>query len=302
MPRNENNMSIVGLRRLWFTLSGALLLLSVLCIAVFGLNFGIDFTGGSLLELQVKGTRPAVEDVRSALGEAGFSNATIQETGAEQLLIRTEHLDESMHQQLLTALETRFGEVDERRFDSFGPSVGVELRNRALIGVAVTLLLIGLYVAFVFRKVSEPIASWKYGVLTLVTAFHDVLVPLGVFAIAGKFFGWQVDSAFVAAILTILGYSINDTIVVFDRTRENLAHDSGQEFEAVVEHSVKQTLSRSMITGVSSLIALVAISIWGGESTRPFAVALIVGILVGTYSSIFVASPLLVTWEKWRKK
>jgi preprotein translocase subunit SecF len=294
------SIPIVKTRRVWYLCSAVLLAGSIVCIALFGLNIGMDFTGGSLLEVEFESVPPSPEQVRERLSEIGLDHLTAQTTGENEMLFRTRDLDEAEHQRVLAALRENFGDIEEQRFESIGPAIGAELRERALIGILLTLFLIGLYVASAFRKVSEPVASWKYGVLTLATAFHDVLVPLGAFAVLGQFFGWQIDAAFVAAILTILGYSINDTIVVFDRTRENVGKRRGEPFEHIVELSIRQTFRRSLMTGMSSLLALAAITIFGGESTRPFALTLMIGIVAGTYSSIFVASPLLVSWEKWK--
>jgi preprotein translocase SecF subunit len=163
-------------------------------------------------------------------------------------------------------------------------------------------VLIGLYISWAFRKVSEPVASWKYGLLTMFCAAHDVIIPLGVFAVIGHYWHWEVGTAFIAAMLTILGYSISDTVVVFDRTRENLSRHTGEPFDAIVEKSIQQTYVRSINTSVTVLLALTSILVFGGESTRPFALALLIGVLVGTYSSIFFASPALVEWEGLKRK
>ena len=294
-------LSIVRHRKIWYTFGGALVVASLISTIVFGLNFGIDFTGGSLLEVKFS-KPPAVEDLRQRLVQIGYDHTTVQPSGDTEFLLRFRDLNETEHQQILQTLRDGYGDTQELRFDSIGPSVGKDLRQKTSLGVVITLVLIGVYVAIAFRKVSDPVPSWKYSFLTVLVAFHDVIVPIGVFACLGKFFGWQIDTSFVAAVLTILGYSINDTIVVFDRTRENLLRSEEKPFEQVVEESIHQTLTRSFNTGLASLLTLLAISIWGGDTTRPFAVALILGIVVGTYSSIFLASPLLVTWEKWGKR
>lgn len=292
-------LNIISRRRIWFALSGALVLLSVVAVLTLGLRFGIDFTGGSLLEIQMAETVQA-QNARALMQEAGYGNLAIQSSDERGLLIRTQDLSEEEHQQLLTSLETQLGDLEELRFDSIGPVVGDELRFTATIGVLVTLLLIGLYIAWAFRKVSEPVASWKYGLFTILAAFHDVIITVGAFSLLGFFYGWEITTAFVAAVLTILGYSINDTVVVFDRTRENLIKRVGDGFEDTVEKSIEQTITRSINTSLTTILALLAIFLFGGDSTRPFALALIIGIGVGTYSSIFLASPLLVAWERRR--
>lgn len=296
------NFSFVRLRRIWFAISGVLIVASILALAVWGLRFSVEFTGGSLVEVSFPGTVPANAEVVSELNDAGFESVSAQPSGDHNMILRLPTLSEEDHQKVLATLKEKNGDVVEQRFNSIGPVIGSELRRASLIGVGVTLLLIGLYISWAFRKVSEPIASWKYGVLTVLCAAHDVIIPLGVFAVLGHFYHWEVGPAFVAAALTILGYSISDTVVVFDRTRENLQHGADESFEETVEKSIRQTFVRSVNTSVATLLALFAIFFFGGESTRPFALALIVGIMVGTYSSIFFASPALVEWEEWRKK
>lgn len=294
-------MTIIKNRTIWFTLSAVLVTASLVSLFTLGLKFGIDFTGGSLLEVEAH-EMVDVEAVRTAIEGAGFTNSSVQVTDETGVLVRTEDLTEEEHQVLLGAISSVYEGAEELRFDSIGPVIGDELRRTAMTGVAMTLVLIGLYIAWAFRKVSEPVASWKYGLLTIVAAFHDVIITIGAFAVLGSFAGWEVGTAFVAAILTILGYSINDTVVVFDRTRENLLKRAADTFEETVELSLKQTWTRSLNTSVTTLLALVAIFLFGGASTQPFALALIIGIAIGTYSSLFLASPLLVQWELGKRK
>lgn len=289
------NLRIVQKRKLWFGLSALLVAASIFFMATWGLKFGIDFTGGSLLEVGFD-QAPAVAQVRDLMGDQ-YGHVVVQETGDSAILLRLGDLSEENHQAVLDLLEENFGQLDELRFDSIGPVIGEELRRTAIIGVIITLLLIGLYVAAAFRKVSGDVPSWKYGVLTIVTAFHDVIIAVGAFAVLGHFYNWEVGSAFVAAALTILGYSINDTVVVFDRTRENLKDYVGNNLEETVDISINQTFRRSLNTSVTTLLALAAILVWGGDTTKAFALALMIGIAVGTYSSLCLASPLLVAWE-----
>ncbi len=291
-------MNIIGKRKIWFAISGVLVLASIICVAVFGLNFGIDFTGGSLLEIKFE-TEATVDSVRSMLLDQGYEGVRVQQSGEADYIIRFLPLSEEEHQAVLGALSEQFGSAEELRFDSIGPIIGYELRRKALWAIGFALVLIMAYIAWAFRKVSEPVASWKYGLLTIIAAMHDLIIPIGAFAVLGALLGYQVDTAFVAALLTILGYSINDTIVVFDRTRENLSTlTSSESFESVVNRSVNQTLTRSVNTSVTTLLALVAVFLFGGETIQHFALALIIGIISGTYSSIFLASPFLVAWER----
>ena len=214
---------------------------------------------------------------------------------------RMKTLDEDTHQKVLTSLRGSYGTTTELEFNSIGPSVGQELRQKSLTALVILFLAILAYVAFSFRKVSMPVQSWKYGVVTLISAFHDVSIPVGLFAILGRFAHVEIGTPFIAAVLTIMGYSINDTIVVLDRVRENLQRSSGL-FEDIVERSVQQTKLRSLNTSMTTILAMTAVYFFGGASIKDFALALIVGIAVGTYSSIFIASPLLVTWNRWDVK
>lgn len=294
-------LNIIRHSRLWVACSGVLLALAVICVAVFGLHEGIDFTGGSLLSIEVPAD-VTQESVRTTIEATGFT-PIVQTASDGSMLIRVPPLTEDEHQRVLSALRSAHGDVTELQFDSVGPTVGAELKKQAIVAIVLVLVLIAVYIAWAFRRVSEPVASWKYGLITLIAAAHDVIIPLGVFAVLGKVFGYEADTAFVAALLTILGYSINDTIVVFDRTRENLYRHRHDEttFAATVNASINETLARSLNTTLCVLIPVLAIVIFGGESTRGFAITLLAGILAGAYSSIFVASPLLVMSERWGK-
>lgn len=290
------------LSSLWLGISGALVALALVALVVFGLQYGVDFTGGTLVELRIPSLQHT-DNLRSVLDAAGYTEMTVQAGEGEQVFVHAETLSEEAHQQLLAIIQSSYGDATEAQYTFVGPSVGAELRRSAMIAVVLLLVLIALYVAWAFRNVGSRVSSWKFGVATLVTAAHDVIIPLGVFAVLGKVWGYQVDTAFVAAILTILGYSINDTIVVFDRTREHLARKQlDKSFREIVNTSVNETFARSVNTTLAVLFPLLAIFFIGGDSTRPFVVALIVGILSGAYSSIFVASPLLVLWQERSEK
>ncbi|TAK03642.1 protein translocase subunit SecF [Patescibacteria group bacterium] len=294
--------SFIRPRRLWFAISAVLIGASLMALGLFGLKFGTDFTGGTLLELRFASGRPENAELAGLFANAGFQGATVQPAGEDRALVRLPPLTEEEHQTALAAVKAAHEGASELRFNSVGPVIGKELRTTAVLGVAITLLLIGLYIAYVFRTVSDPVPSWKYAVVTLIAAAHDVIIPLGLFAVLGHFRDWEVNAGFVAAALTILGYSISDTVVVFDRVRENLSRDSSDAFEDIVDRSVQQTAVRSFNTSFTALLALAAILAFGGDTTRPFAAALFAGIATGTYSSIFIASPLLVEWEKRNRK
>ncbi|MEK7665590.1 MAG: protein translocase subunit SecF [Patescibacteria group bacterium] len=293
---------VIKTKKIWFALSGLLIGGSIIALAVFGLRMGIDFTGGSLMTVQFENA-PTTDAVRSSIVSFGYEGTRVQSTEGGAFIVRLPSLAEEEHQAVLSNLEAQFGAFEEQQYQLVGPVFGAELLKKAIWAIVLVLTLITLYVTYVFRKVSDPVASWKYGVITMIAAFHDIIIPIGLFAILGYFLNYQIDSAFVAAILTVLGYSINDTIIVFDRVRENLMHRSSAEsLEETVSKSVRQTAVRSINTSVTTLLALFAILFFGGETTRAFALALIVGIISGTYSSIFIASPLLIVWEKWSRK
>lgn len=289
-------MGIVKLRAIWYAFSGILFAVSFFSLAAYGLNFGIDFTGGSLLVLRFQ-ERPSTIEVESTLRPFDVGKVIIQPVGDTDMNIRSKTLNEETHQQVLNAFREQYSEATELRFDSIGPAVGAELRTKSLWALAISFALILLYVAYAYRKVSVPVQNWKYGVITLITALHDVIIPLGAFSLLGKFAGVEVGTPFVVAVLTVLGYSINDTIVVFDRIRENLHRMSGS-FEEIVGASLTQTYVRSMNTSLTTLFAIVAVYLFGGASLQNFSLTFIIGVVAGTYSSIFISSPLLVTWQK----
>lgn len=296
--------NVIKLRPVWYAASGIMIALSIAFLSLWGLKQGIEFTGGSLLSVRfASSTAPSVADVQPALAgtHLDLGSVVIQPVGITDMQFRLKHLDEGEHQTLITAIKQKFPGTIELRFDAIGPVIGEELRQKSIKGLLIVLLAILLYVAYVFRKVSSPVQSWKYGVVTIFTAFHDVIVPIGVFSLLGHISGVEIGTAFIAAILTIMGYSITDTIVVMDRIRENLQKRTGA-FEDIVALSVRQTYLRSFSTSMATLLTLIAIHFFGGQSLRDFTLTLIIGIAVGTYSSIFIASPLLVTWERWKAR
>ncbi|MDQ5952738.1 MAG: Protein-export rane protein SecF [Patescibacteria group bacterium] len=292
------SLNVIAYAKLWVGFSALLIVASLVTLVILKPNFGIDFTGGSLMEITVKdSSNQALHAELLGLGK----EAVVQSSGEDSYFVRLGVITESEHQEILSGLRITHPDVIESKFDSVGPVIGDQLKKDAAVAVVVLLVLIALYIAWAFRRVSEPVPSWKYGIATLFAAFHDVIIPLGVFAILGRTLGYQIDIAFVAAMLTILGYSINDTIVVFDRTRENLGRyrHSSKSFGEIVNQSIVETLGRSLNTTLTTLLPLIAIFAVGGETTRPFVLALIVGIVAGAYSSIFFASPMLVLWDSW---
>jgi len=276
---------------------------AVIVVLVFGLRLGVDFKGGSVLELEFNpsagGGRPEIEAIQKHLSE--FKDLSLTPSGANGLIIRTGELSEQDHQIILNKFKTAFPSsgLEERKFDSVGPLIGNELRNKSVTAIILVLLGVIIYIAIVFRKLSGVLPGWAMGLAAIVALVHDIVIPTGAFALLGHFYGIEISAVFVAAALTILGYSVSDTVVVFDRVRENILRGGNREaFGAVVHKSIMQTLTRSLNTTFTTLLSLIAIYLFGGESIKYFALAMIMGIFLGAYSSIFVASPLLVWWNK----
>ncbi len=289
-------------RKITYIFSTILVIASLSALFIWKLKLGIDFTGGSLLEAEYSDSRPEISKIQQSVDGLGFGNVVLQPSGDKDLIVRLKDLTAEEHKILLDALKIDGKIPAEKRFDSIGPVIGNELRQKSIIAVVIVALMIILYIAWAFRKVSRPVSSWKYGVAAVVALIHDVTIPAGVFAFLGHFKGVEIDVLFITALLTTLGFSVHDTIVVFDRIRENLRKDVGKSFPEVVEHSIRQTLARSIFTSMTVIMVLIALLSFGGPSTKYFSLTLLLGITFGTYSSICLASPLLVTWQKWNEK
>lgn len=289
--------------KIMFFISAALTVLAVVLVAVFGLRFGIDFMGGSLLELAFNGQRPTIEEFEGAISVIPeVTNINVSQAGEKEILIRLNDISEQTHQNILTLISQKFGSISENRFDSIGPTIGNELRSNSIKAIIILLLAIVVYIAFVFRKMSRVLSPWAMGLAAVVALAHDILIPLGVLALLGHYLGVDITAVFVAAALTILSYSLSDSVVIFDRVRENVLRlGNSQGFAELVHRSVIQTLVRSLNTTFTTLLALIAIYLFGGESIKYFALALIIGIFAGAYSSIFIASPILVWLSEKRK-
>lgn len=292
---------ITRFRKLYYTFSGTLIVASIFALIFWGLRLGIDFKGGSLLFGEFNQKTAAQEEILTAVKPLDLGEIIIQPSGEHGVILRFKEIDENKHQALLAALG-KIGVFQEKSFESIGPSIGRELQSDAIRAIALVLILIVSYIALAFRKVSYPLASWKYGVAALVALFHDVVIPLGLFAVLGHFYNIEISSSFIAAILTVLGYSVHDSIIVFDRIRENLTKHHGKSFEETVDKSVNQTFTRSLNTSLTVILVLLAIYFLGGESMKYIALVLMVGVGVGTYSSIFIGSTLLVSWYEYVKK
>lgn len=348
---------IIQRRKAWFALSLAMVVVSIFAIASWGLKFGIDFTGGTLMEVSIKDISLSNQEIKDSLAGLDLGEVSVQPSGQGTVFLKFKTVDETTHQAILTALNKKSVEkagtgtnptvatgtpaegatgqspvqveaqtaaggdatistegaatiakaaekvyVSDKSFESIGPAVGSEQRSSAIWAVLIAVLAIILYISWAFRKVSHPISSYKYGIVAAVALLHDLLSVVGVFAILGHFWGIEIEITFVAALLTILGYSVHDTIVVFDRIRENLFRYQSGDFETTVNNCVNETLIRSINTSFTVVLILTVMFFFGGASIQYFILALIVGVISGTYSSIFLASPLLVTWQQFDMK
>ena len=305
-------MFVVKYKNLFFILSGTLIVISLLAMIFFGFNFGIDFKGGTLTQISFPSGRPTQDQIQTAILNIklpNFSDTVIEPSGSDSYIIRSRELTNDEKNAFLAALDNKGAiPMTVDNYNSVGPTVGNELKNKAYAAIAVVIVCIVLFVTFAFRKVSEPVASWKYGLATIIALAHDVIIPTGVFLIYIHFTGGQTDILFVSAILAILGYSVHDTIVVFDRIREHLRTNkgasgkSGEAFQDTVGKSVAETFGRSINTSLTIFLVLLVLVLIGSSTTRDFTLVLLIGVIVGTYSSIFVASPLLVVFEKLQHK
>lgn len=311
-------MNIIKYHKFFLSISGILTLAGIAAIVIFGFNPGIDFVGGTMWQVRLmtndqparttdvvqSGGQLTTDDVKIFFeNDLGVKNVTVFPADNNNFLIRLNHISEAEHQQYLSSLKLKFGDIEELRFDGVGPTIGKELRNKAFWAIALVLLGISIYIAFAFRKVSYPIKSWKYGVITLITLFHDILIPAGMLAVLGKFLGIEADTNFIVALLVIMGFSVHDTIVVFDRIRENLLTGRGrQELSETINQSVNQTFARSINTSLTLILVLLVLFFFGPVALKYFILTILVGVVIGTYSSIFVASPLLLYLGYFKKQ
>ncbi len=293
------NIPFVKHYKIFYLISGTLVAVSIICLIVFGLKLSIDFLGGSILEVEFV-DRPENSVIQEKLSKLDLGEIVVQSTGENGAILRLKSIDETEHQKILSLLgET--SKLEEKRFESIGPVIGRELRSKTILLVIVSLIALLIYIAIAFRKVSGAISSWQYGVVSIITLAFDVLIPLSVFALLGNIYNIQFNIPIVAALLTILGYTINDKVIVFDRVRENLLRSREENFEELVNQSLNQIIGRSLSTGACTLLVLFALFLLGGETLKYFSLTLIIGIVIGTYSSLFIASPLLISWDKWKK-
>jgi len=292
-------INFIKYKRIYYGISSILILASLFSLVFFGVNFGIEFTGGSMMEIEYSEDVPSVSELRSTLSGIGLNDVTIQSIGENGFVLRMPNISQDKY----ILLKDSLSGATEKYFESIGPTIGEELKNKSVISIILASLAIVLYIALTFRNMgSKNIRSWQYGMVAAgIGFFHDVLIVLGAFSIMGYLYGIQFSVPIAVALLTVLGYSINDTVVVFDRIRENIAKNPRLVFPDIVNKSLNETLERSINTSATTLFVLIAIFVLGGETIRWFVFAMILGISVGTYSSIFLAGPLLVTWFNNKK-
>ena len=296
-------MFITKYKKIFLSLSIILVVVSIVFIFIFGLKPGIDFKGGALMEVSYANSRPEASLIEASIKKINISQALIQPTGEFGYLIKTRDLNETEHQALLKALLLdNKNSVSEKSFTSIGPSVGSELTRKAIVSITMVILAIILFITYAFRHVSRPVASWKYGVITIVTLLHDIIIPTGIFALISHYTSAEVDTLFILALLTILGLSVHDKIVVFDRIRENLRGGDKMSFGETVGVSTSQTIVRSINITLTIIFVLVPLYLFGPETTKNFALILTIGLFFGIYSSLFFASPLLILIEEWQAK
>jgi len=295
-------LQFIKFRKIFYAFSIIAITLSIASIFIFGLELGIDFTGGSVLEVEYETERPSIEIIQEKIQEID-SEMIVQPVEKKGIILKTKSTSEETYTKAIEKLE-ELGVLkeDASQFETIGPVIGNELKNKTKIVVILSLMAIVFYIAFSFRKISRPVNSFAYGFTSLIALFHDVLIPLGIFAFLGKLYGVQITIPVITAFLTVLGYSINNSVVVFDRARENLLRSRETSFSTIINKSLNETLTRSVNTSLTTLFVLFAIFFFGGETLRYFSLTLILGISCGTYSSIFLVTPLLVSYLGWREK
>ncbi|MBI4160009.1 protein translocase subunit SecF [Candidatus Wolfebacteria bacterium] len=309
-------MDIIGKRHIFLGFSGLLITTSIIAMVVYGLRPGIDFVGGTLWQIGLttsaeggsasggndqpfdatQGGRQTTGELRDFfVNQLGVRDATIFPSENNRFLVRFGHIPEQDHARYASLLKEKFSGFEEIRFETIGPTIGSEIKRKAYIAIVLVLLGISFYIAFAFRKVSQPIRSWKYGFVTLLTLFHDIIIPTGLVAILGHYAGVEVDTNFVVALLVVMGFSVHDTIVVFDRIRENLlVHRDRSDLRFIINLSINQTLARSINTSLTLIFVLLSLFFFGPVTLKYFVLTIMTGTIIGTYSSIFIASPALL--------
>lgn len=298
-------IDIISKKWLYLIISGIIIIPGLISLVLYGLRFSIEFTGGTLLEIKINQPKTAksIEELKKIVEDQSVELASIQSTDQDTYLFRTKSIDKNKTRQIEQAIAKETGsQVREERFESVGPIISRELSQKALLAIVLACIAIVLYIAWAFNQVPKPASPWRFGLCAIAALIHDVLVVVGLFSLLGHFYRVEIDTLFVTALLTVIGFSVHDTIVVFDRIRENLRRMAGRPFAEIVNESIIQTLVRSLNTSLTVMFTLFALLLFSTGSFRWFVVALLVGIASGTYSSIFNASPLLVLWHEWKEK
>lgn len=294
---------IIQKRNYLFAFSLIILIPGIISLFLFKLKLGLDFTGGTRMTVEFGQTRPTSQEVKEQLLTLEIGEAIVQTAGEKDMIIRLPSITNDQREKALTSLQDKYPGSSEKSFESTGPTIGQELKQRSITAIIIVLIAIVLFISWAFRRVGiGPVPSWVYGVAAIIALVHDLGIVVGIFSILGHYFAIEIDTLFVTALLTVLGFSVHDTIVVFDRVRERLMRGGDGTFEDTVNVSLNQTMVRSLNTSMTTLLVLTALYLFGGESIRNFTLALLIGIASGTYSSIFVAAPLLVVYERWRRR
>lgn len=299
---------IVGKKWWYFFFSSLVIIPGIASLFLFGLRPSIDFTGGTLWEFKIKSAAAGAESkiskeyISEIAVRDGLGVSSIQVSGEKTYLLRLKTLSKEEREKLQKSLKEKVGETEELRYETVGSVISQELTRKSLWALGLALVMIIIYIAWAFRQVPKPVSSWRFGVCAVAALVHDVLVVAGIFSLLGHFYQVEVDTLFITALLTVIGFSVHDTIVVFDRIRENLKRMPNSSFTQVVNESILQTLIRSINTSLTVVLVLSALLLLGGITLRWFVVALLIGVISGTYSSIFNASPLLVVWHEWSQR
>lgn len=295
-------MNIIKYRNWFFAFSLIVIIPGLIALSIWGLKLGIDFTGGTLWEIKLEKPDTNAKSLQEFLEESHVEVTQAATTSQGTILMRLALTDEAKINEVKEKVKTAFGKYEETRLETVGPIVSKELTQKATVAVGLSVLAIMLYITWAFRKVAKPASPFAFGACTIIALSHDIIVVVGSFAILGHFFGTEIDSLFITALLTVLGFSVHDTIVVFDRIRENLKKHSDYPFEKTINHSLMQTIARSLNTSLTVVFVLLAMLLFGGQSIKTFILALLIGVVSGTYSSIFNAAPLLVVWNNLTRR
>lgn len=299
-------MNIVKRRNWFFALSLLIIIPGIYAFFTWGLKLGVDFSGGTLWEVKFtekkESKQISAQEFADYLKQNGVEVSSSASTQADTILVRIKAAEDNKINDTKLKVQSQFGKTQDIRLETVGPTISKELTQKAIYAVAISILGIVTYITWAFRKIPKPASSFAFGVCTIIALVHDVIVVVGIFAILGHFFNIEIDSLFITALLTVLGFSVHDTIVVFDRIRENLRKYDEYTFEQVVNHSVLQTMARSLNTSMTVILVLLALLLFGGSTIKSFVLALLIGVISGTYSSIFNAAPMLVVWQQLKMK